>query len=94
MLGADVPHETVPYFFSDLADWASLEYVGPARRWNEEAVAGSIEDGSFCLYYLDGGVLRGALSVGGHEGLDRARELIASGEPVTGADLGAESYPA
>ena len=28
-------HDVVPYFFSDLADWASLEYVGPAREWDE-----------------------------------------------------------
>ena len=31
MLGREVEHEVVPYFFSDLADWASMEYVGPAR---------------------------------------------------------------
>ena len=30
MLGREQPHDVVPYFFSDLADWASLEYVGPA----------------------------------------------------------------
>jgi 3-phenylpropionate/trans-cinnamate dioxygenase ferredoxin reductase subunit len=30
MLGDPRPHDIVPYFFSDLADWASLEYVGPA----------------------------------------------------------------
>ena len=29
MLGRDVAHEEIPYFFSDLADWASSEYVGP-----------------------------------------------------------------
>ena len=36
MLGRGVEHDVIPYFFSDLADWASLEYVGPgsgrARR--------------------------------------------------------------
>ncbi|HSI79804.1 MAG TPA: NAD(P)/FAD-dependent oxidoreductase, partial [Solirubrobacterales bacterium] len=35
MLGEDEPYREVPYFFSDLADWASLEYVGPAARWDE-----------------------------------------------------------
>src|ERR1035438_10765631 len=30
MLGQDAAHDVVPYFFSDLSDWASLEYVGPA----------------------------------------------------------------
>jgi hypothetical protein len=29
MLGEDADYEVVPYFFSDLADWAGLEYVGP-----------------------------------------------------------------
>ena len=29
MLGDDADYDVVPYFFSDLADWASLEYVGP-----------------------------------------------------------------
>ena len=35
MLGAAEPYREVPYFFSDLADWASLEYVGPAEDWDE-----------------------------------------------------------
>ncbi|PTL60391.1 NAD(P)/FAD-dependent oxidoreductase [Paraconexibacter algicola] len=94
MLGQDVPYDTVPYFFSDLADWTSLEYVGPARSWNEELVVGSIPDGRFTIYYVDSGVVRGALTVGGHDDLERARQLIRSGERVSAGDLGAESYPA
>ena len=72
-------HREVPYFFSDLADWASLEYVGPAREWDEEIVRGSIEEGSFSLWYLKGGRVLGALSVGRSEDLDPARRLIAAG---------------
>lgn len=79
MLGGDVAHETVPYFFSDLADWTSLEYVGPAREWDEEIVRGSIEDGSFSNWYLRGGRVLGALSVGRSDDLDHARRLIAAG---------------
>ncbi len=41
MLGRDVPHESVPYFFSVLGDWGELEYVGPAYGWDEEIVRGS-----------------------------------------------------
>jgi 3-phenylpropionate/trans-cinnamate dioxygenase ferredoxin reductase subunit len=37
MLGDDRDYDVVPYFFSDLADWASLEYVGPARDWEQRA---------------------------------------------------------
>ena len=42
MLGRDVPHEVVPYFFSVLGDWGELEYVGPAQEWDEEIVRGSL----------------------------------------------------
>jgi 3-phenylpropionate/trans-cinnamate dioxygenase ferredoxin reductase subunit len=82
MLGRDQPHDTVPYFFSDLADWASMEYVGPAYGWSEELVRGSIEDGEFTVYYLDGDRLAAALTVGRSDDLEQARELILSREPV------------
>jgi 3-phenylpropionate/trans-cinnamate dioxygenase ferredoxin reductase subunit len=82
MLGHDVPHEVVPYFFSDLADWASLEYVGPAAQWDREVVRGSLDDGEFSLWYLDGGRVAGALSIGRSEDLEHARRLIAAGTDV------------
>jgi 3-phenylpropionate/trans-cinnamate dioxygenase ferredoxin reductase subunit len=83
MLGQTEAHDVVPYFFSDLADWASLEYVGPARRWDEEVVRGALEDGSFTIFYLDGGRLAAALSVGRSDDLGPARELIASRADVS-----------
>lgn len=79
MLGRDVPHEVVPYFFSDLADWASLEYVGPAARWDREVVRGLIAEDEFSVWYLDGRRVAGALSVGRSADLDDARRLIAAG---------------
>ena len=88
MLGADEPYAVVPYFYSDLADWASLEYVGPAAAWDEEVVVGSTGEGTFGVWYLEAGRVRGALSIGGALDLDRARELIAAGEPVGAAGLG------
>src|SRR5262249_25743681 len=54
MLGRDQPHDTVPYFFSDLSDWAGLEYVGPAHHWDDEVVRGTLDEGEFSLWYLDG----------------------------------------
>jgi len=96
MLGEDAPHDVVPYFFSDLSDWASLEYVGPARKWDREVVRGSIEDGEFCILYLNGGRLVAALSVGRGEDLAQARRLIAEGgvlpapaDELASADLSA-----
>ena len=87
MLGDDAPYAVVPYFFSDLGDWASLEYVGPAAGWDQEIVTGSTGTASFGVWYLEQGRVRGALSLGGALDLDRARELIASGEPVDAAAL-------
>ena len=80
MLGAGSDHDEVPYFFSDLADWASLEYVGPASDWDDEQVEGSVDDGEFAVWYRENGRVRAMLSFNGAGDLDRARELIVSGE--------------
>jgi 3-phenylpropionate/trans-cinnamate dioxygenase ferredoxin reductase component len=82
MLGREHVHDAIPYFFSDLADWASMEYIGPAYTWTEEIVRGSIDDGAFTIYYLDGERLAAALTVGRSDDLERARELLLSGAPV------------
>ncbi|HEU4975513.1 MAG TPA: FAD-dependent oxidoreductase [Baekduia sp.] len=82
MLGAGADHVEVPYFWTDLADWATLEYVGPAEAWDEEVVDGDPAAGAFTIWYLREGRLAAALSAGGHADLDRARELLVSGEPV------------
>lgn len=79
MLGHDVPHAVVPYFYSVLADWGELEYVGPAYQWDEEIVRGSFEDGSFTNWYLHEGRVLAALTFGRSEDLDHARRLIAHG---------------
>jgi 3-phenylpropionate/trans-cinnamate dioxygenase ferredoxin reductase component len=87
MLGREVDHDVVPYFFSDLADWASLEYVGPAYEWDREVVRGSIEDGEFSVWYMEGARVRGCLSVGRSEDLARASELLVTGADVDVGDL-------
>jgi 3-phenylpropionate/trans-cinnamate dioxygenase ferredoxin reductase subunit len=76
MLGEHEPYRELPYFFSDLADWASLEYVGPAARWDEVVVRGDMEAGEFSAWYVDAGRVAGALSVGRSEDLVEARRLI------------------
>ncbi len=87
MLGRVQDHDVVPYFFSDLSDWVSLEYVGPAYEWDQEVVRGSLDEGSFSLWYLAGGCVAGALSVGRSDDLEDARRLIASGAQVQPAAL-------
>jgi 3-phenylpropionate/trans-cinnamate dioxygenase ferredoxin reductase subunit len=83
MLGRDVPHEVVPYFYSVLADWGELEYVGPAREWDEEIVRGSYDEGSFTTWYLKGDALKAALTFGRSQDLDHARRLIVDGSALT-----------
>ncbi len=100
MLGKDQPHDVVPYFYSVLADWGELEYVGPAYQWDEEILRGSFEDGSFTLFYLAGGVVKAALTWGRSGDLEAARRFITDGAPLderqraaladTGADLETE----
>ncbi|HVE67978.1 MAG TPA: FAD-dependent oxidoreductase [Solirubrobacteraceae bacterium] len=76
--GRGVDHTVVPYFFSDLADWASLEYVGPAYEWDAEEVLGSPGDGEFAIRYLRDGRLAACLSVGRSDDLEAAKEELAS----------------
>jgi 3-phenylpropionate/trans-cinnamate dioxygenase ferredoxin reductase component len=89
MLGRDVPHETVPYFFSVLGDWAELEYVGPAREWDEEIVRGAMDEGSFTTWYVKDGRLVAALTVGRSDDLDHARRLMAEHTELDAAARGA-----
>jgi len=85
MLGDGRDYDVVPYFFSDLADWASLEYVGPASEWDEEAWRGDPDSEEFLVWYLKGGKVAGALSVGRSEDLSEARRLLAEGADVSGS---------
>lgn len=85
MLGDDRDYDVVPYFFSDLADWASLEYVGPAAEWDEEIWRGDRDGGEFSVWYLRDGRVAGALSVGRSEDLAEARRLLAAGIDVSAA---------
>jgi 3-phenylpropionate/trans-cinnamate dioxygenase ferredoxin reductase subunit len=82
MLGKAVAHEVVPYFFSDLSDWAAIEYVGPAYDWEREVIRGSLEEGKFTVFYLREGRVEGALTVGRSDDLQHARRMIAEGTVV------------
>jgi 3-phenylpropionate/trans-cinnamate dioxygenase ferredoxin reductase subunit len=77
VLGAGEAFADVPYFWSDIADWATLEAVGPAvDGWDSEEVRGSFDDGSFSVFYSKGDRLVAAMTVGRPEDLDEARERL------------------
>jgi 3-phenylpropionate/trans-cinnamate dioxygenase ferredoxin reductase component len=74
MLGRERPHDVVPYFFSDLADWSSMEYVGPGS--GDVVIRGSMDDGEFTAFYLDDGRVTAALTVGRSDDLEHAKRFI------------------
>jgi 3-phenylpropionate/trans-cinnamate dioxygenase ferredoxin reductase subunit len=93
MLGKGVEHDAVPYFFSDLADWSSMEYVGPGT--GEPVVRGSLAEGSFTAFYVDGGRVTAALTVDRSDDLEHAQRLMKQRQSVDsdalrdeGTDLG------
>ncbi len=85
MLGENRDYDVVPYFFSDLADWASLEYVGPAYEWDEEIWRGDRDSGEFSVWYLKDGRVAGALSVERSEDLAEARRMLVDGVDISAA---------
>jgi 3-phenylpropionate/trans-cinnamate dioxygenase ferredoxin reductase component len=91
MLGQGIEHDVVPYFFSDLADWSSMEYVGPGS--GETVVRGSLADGDFTAFYVDDGRVTAALTVGRSDDLGPAQRFIVertSVDPAALADEGTD----
>jgi 3-phenylpropionate/trans-cinnamate dioxygenase ferredoxin reductase subunit len=93
MLGRGVEHDVLPYFFSDLADWASFEYVGPGS--GDLVVRGSLEQGEFSAFFVheEHGHVVSALTVGRSDDLEHARRLITDRvkpEPGALADEGTD----
>jgi 3-phenylpropionate/trans-cinnamate dioxygenase ferredoxin reductase subunit len=87
MLGTRRPFAEVPYFWTDLADWATAEWVGLGGPVEHEVVRGSVADGAFSVLQVADGRVVGALSVERGEDLAGARRLIADRVDV-GARLG------
>jgi 3-phenylpropionate/trans-cinnamate dioxygenase ferredoxin reductase component len=83
LMGESVPYEVVPYFFSDLADWVSLESVGPATEWDELVWRGDPDSDDFAVFYLKDGKVAGAVTVERSEDLAQARTLLAEGVDVS-----------
>jgi 3-phenylpropionate/trans-cinnamate dioxygenase ferredoxin reductase subunit len=85
LLGEGKEYDVVPYFFSDLADWSSMEYVGPAFEWDEILFRGERDSGEFLAWYLKDGNVAAALSVERSEDLGEARRLLHAGVDVSGS---------
>ena len=84
MLGGRQEYDVVPYFWSDLADWCSMEYVGPASGWDEVWIRGSLDEGRFTAFYVQEGRLAAALTVGRSDDLTVAARLLKEKADITG----------
>jgi 3-phenylpropionate/trans-cinnamate dioxygenase ferredoxin reductase subunit len=88
MLGRDIEHDVIPYFFSDLADWSSMEYVGPGS--GEPVIRGSLDSGEFTAFYTEDARVTAALTVGRSDDLDHATRFIkerSTPDPAALADV-------
>jgi len=86
MLGTQRPYAELPYFWTDLADWCTAEWVGITEAPEQEVVRGRPEDGAFSVLHLAGGRLVAALSVGREDDLAHARRLIAARTVLAGRE--------
>ncbi len=90
MAGGADDYADVPYFWSDLAGWATIESVGPAvDGWDTEVVRGSFDDGAWTVFYVKHDRVAAAVTSGRAADLDEARRLIVAREPVDAAALAA-----
>jgi 3-phenylpropionate/trans-cinnamate dioxygenase ferredoxin reductase subunit len=78
MLGATDPYAEAPYFWCDLGDWATLEYVGLGGPVDEERVDGEPSSGSFAVRFMSGDKLNGVVAVDRSDALDAARDELAA----------------
>ncbi len=76
MLGFEQAYDVLPYFWSDLADWLSIEYVGPASEWDEIWWRGDWGERKFTAFYIKDGTVAAALTVG------RSEDLVVSRPPA------------
>ncbi|MEV4058452.1 FAD-dependent oxidoreductase [Amycolatopsis sp. NPDC049688] len=93
MLGREVVHDDLPYFFSDQYD-AGMEFTGwfPPGGYDRVVTRGDAE--AFHAFWLTGGRVVAGLHVNKwDEGLDAVRELILRGRTVDPARLADPDRP-
>ncbi len=62
LLGRDSRYDWQPYFYTDQYD-VSMEYIGHGGKGDEVVVRGSLADGHYSAYWLDGDTVTAAMQV-------------------------------
>jgi 3-phenylpropionate/trans-cinnamate dioxygenase ferredoxin reductase subunit len=86
MLGKPEPYAEIPWFWSDQYD-ANIQLVGLPERYDEVAVRGDRNSGTFTSFYLCEGKLVGVAGINTGRDVRFCRRLIASGASATVAQL-------
>lgn len=88
--GKPVPHEGVPWFWSDQYD-LKLQMVGINQGYEEVVIRGSMEDNNFAAFYLCDGVVISADTVNRPKDFMVAKKLVAGRVKADAATLVDES---
>ena len=83
MAGEERPYTTLPYFYSDIFDF-SPEVWGDFTSWDQTVLRGSLEGGSFSLYYFDQGNMVGVLEMGRPRSEQRTMQSLVRARPAFG----------
>jgi len=81
MLGAAVPYDRLPYFFSDQYD-VGMEYIGHAAAWDGVVIRGDLEAREFIAFWLCEGRVVAGMSVDVWDVTPDIQALIRAGMPV------------
>ncbi|HLL86628.1 MAG TPA: FAD-dependent oxidoreductase [Thermoleophilaceae bacterium] len=81
MLGADLPYDRVPYFFSDQYD-VGMEYSGHASGADRVVFRGEPESGEFIAFWLRGGSVAAGMNVNTWGVTETIQSLVRSEQPV------------
>jgi 3-phenylpropionate/trans-cinnamate dioxygenase ferredoxin reductase subunit len=81
MAGEIKPYTSLPYFFSDLFDF-SFEVWGDLSAWDRTVTRGTLESGSFALYYFAQRKMVGVLAVGRPDEERKPMQALVKARPV------------
>jgi len=92
VLGQEVDHQPLPWFWSDQYDM-NLQIYGMPSVTDRVVMRGQPGTGSFLLFYLDGEVIKAAIGVNAARDLRFARRLIEQRKAVEAARLADPDVP-
>jgi 3-phenylpropionate/trans-cinnamate dioxygenase ferredoxin reductase component len=92
MLGQEVVHDRVPYFFTDQYDWG-MEYSGLASPDDTVVCRGDVGGGEFIVFWLSDGRVTAGMNVNVWDVTEPIQALVRSGRQVDAGRLADLAVP-